>query len=193
MFCHTPRVDLGANTGQTTKPHWQSSQENHSFVIYDDIGRVGRGNSISVGTQSMACLSCHDAVQAFAATGSQADHPFGVPYRGAMIGKDGKPSWDREVAPFREAQHLKALEDFRMVSSGVVEDRTIWWVSQGGVTTRRTRSDLPLYGRVDRITNLEDIPFVECSSCHDPHTANNQMFLRVANEGSQLCLTCHIK
>jgi len=41
---------------------------------------------------------------------------------------------------------------------------------------------------------------VECASCHDPHgvpdAANVEFipsFLRVSNEGSALCLTCHIK
>lgn len=42
---------------------------------------------------------------------------------------------------------------------------------------------------------------VECASCHDPHgvpsggtgSSFNPSFLRVANAGSVLCLTCHIK
>jgi predicted CXXCH cytochrome family protein len=37
-----------------------------------------------------------------------------------------------------------------------------------------------------------EVPFIECSSCHDPHTTN-PLFLRVSNEGSRLCLTCHDK
>jgi predicted CXXCH cytochrome family protein len=35
-------------------------------------------------------------------------------------------------------------------------------------------------------------PFVECASCHDPHV-NTQTFLRVANDGSAVCLACHNK
>jgi predicted CXXCH cytochrome family protein len=34
---------------------------------------------------------------------------------------------------------------------------------------------------------------VQCGSCHNPHTAENRPFLRVSNNGSALCLTCHIK
>jgi len=42
---------------------------------------------------------------------------------------------------------------------------------------------------------------VECASCHDPHgvpsggagSVNNPTFMRVANTGSALCLTCHVK
>ena len=44
-------------------------------------------------------------------------------------------------------------------------------------------------------------PRVECASCHDPHgvpTAGfgsiiQPTFLRISNDGSQVCLTCHIK
>ena len=42
---------------------------------------------------------------------------------------------------------------------------------------------------------------VECASCHDPHgvpsngpgSVMNPSFLRVSNEGSGVCLTCHVK
>ena len=42
---------------------------------------------------------------------------------------------------------------------------------------------------------------VECASCHDPHGVPakgggpffNKTFMRVSNDGSDLCLTCHIK
>ena len=44
-------------------------------------------------------------------------------------------------------------------------------------------------------------PRVECASCHDPHgvptagfgTVIQPTFLRISNDGSQVCLTCHIK
>lgn len=44
-------------------------------------------------------------------------------------------------------------------------------------------------------------PRVECGSCHDPHGVSptgfsgqiNRSFLRVSNQGSTVCLTCHVK
>ena len=44
-------------------------------------------------------------------------------------------------------------------------------------------------------------PRVECGSCHDPHGVSptgfggliNSSFLRVSNQGSTVCLTCHVK
>lgn len=195
VFCHTPKIEIGGQK-QTAdvKLHWQRSlSRDHSFVIYDDIGRLGLGKE-SIGSQSIACMSCHDAVQAFQATGTQADHPFGVPYRGAIKHKSAV-DWDKEATPYRAAEHLKALEDFQDASQGVVEDRTVWWVSRSGVTARRTRQDLPLYSRPTggQGEDSVEVPFVECSSCHDPHSATTQVFLRIPNHGSQLCLTCHSK
>ncbi|MCC7201261.1 MAG: cytochrome c3 family protein [Nitrospirae bacterium] len=32
---------------------------------------------------------------------------------------------------------------------------------------------------------------VECASCHDPHSCNNPLFLRISNDRSALCLACH--
>jgi predicted CXXCH cytochrome family protein len=34
---------------------------------------------------------------------------------------------------------------------------------------------------------------VECPTCHDPHRTDNNKFLRMSNNRSALCLTCHDK
>lgn len=208
VFCHTPVIEIGDNPATrqiSLHPLWQKSIDaNLVFTIFDDIGRRGLGKP-SVGSQSIACLSCHDSNQAFSSGRTTADHPFGVPYRGATkrtfqlnlpmtIGKS-------EAAPFKLAEHLTALDDFRDASYGTVEGRKVWWVSRDGITARRTRNDLPLYGRVEygwdgggdpKELERAQVPFIECSSCHDPHS-EKQTFLRIANEGSMLCLTCHEK
>lgn len=208
VFCHTPVIEIGENLAvnpMSLHPLWQKSVDvNLVFTIFDDIGRRGLGKP-SVGSQSIACLSCHDSNQAFSAGRTTADHPFGVPYKGAT--RHTAPinlpmnSMKAEAAPFKMAEHLTALDDFRDASYGTVEGRKVWWVSRDGVTARRTRSDLPLYGRIEgsgewggdpKELERPQVPFIECSSCHDPHS-EKQTFLRIANEGSMLCLTCHEK
>lgn len=203
VFCHTPVIKIGEDStiAPDKMPHWQSGlSKEHSFTIYDDIGRMGQGK-LSIGSQSIACLSCHDSNQALGISKTSADHPFGVPYRGALKGQRGMdlPSAGKKTEKdddagetFRAASRLTSLEDFRSVSQGTVEDRTVWWVSASGKSTRRTRNDLPLYGRMMTSAQDQQVPHIECSSCHDPHTAND-LFLRVPNEGSKLCLTCHDK
>ncbi|MEH6826003.1 MAG: cytochrome c3 family protein [Motiliproteus sp.] len=51
-----------------------------------------------------------------------------------------------------------------------------------------------------RFYNTGEGPEVECASCHDPHgvapsagQAFNPTFLRIANDGSAVCQTCHNK
>lgn len=34
---------------------------------------------------------------------------------------------------------------------------------------------------------------VQCGSCHDVHNGSGDSFLRISNEGSQLCTVCHLK
>lgn len=194
VFCHTPQLPAldAARSSVSTQPMWQPSLSNdHSFVMYDDIGRLQFGDKPAVGSQSIACLSCHDANQAFSVQSSETDHPFGIPYRGYSKGRERTPA---ELAatsnlPFRAAKEIKSLDDFRLPSRGVVDNRTVWWVSASGVTPFRRRADLPLYARP---AATGEIPFVECSSCHDPHI-DSKLFLRVDNAGSRLCLTCHDK
>lgn len=195
IFCHTPIIG-GQGTAAPT-PRWQASVEPaYVYTMYDDIGSLGF-DRVAVGSQSIACLSCHDANQALAISRTSADHPFGVPYRGALKRQPtlqqsaGAPSAQARSAPRIEAKKLVALDDFRDVSQGVIDNRTVFWVSRGGLTANRSRTDLPLYARVDEATGLE-IPHIECSSCHDPHSPN-ESFLRVSGTGSVLCFTCHTK
>ena len=193
VFCHTPQLGTGANrTGAGVQPAWQHAvPSTHTFVLYDDIGRLQFGDKPAVGSQSIACLSCHDANQAFSVASGDSDHPFGIPYRGFSRGRERTAAENvkQENLPYREAKELKSLDEFRLPSNGVVDNRKVWWVSANGVSALRTRLDLPLYVRK---TEAGEIPYVECSSCHDPHVSN-KLFLRVNNDGSRLCLTCHDK
>lgn len=193
VFCHTPFIAEGSSVSAT--PLWQRSLGNaHTFTMYDDIGRLGSGGKPTVGSQSIACLSCHDANQAFSVTKASLDHPFGVPYRGFLKGQGvrGQPgTGTREKnEDSKSAKQLVSLNDFREPTKGVVDSRTVWWVSSSGSSALRTRGDLPLYLRRDELD--QEVPFIECSSCHDPHSSN-RLFLRTSNEGGRLCLTCHDK
>jgi predicted CXXCH cytochrome family protein len=68
-----------------------------------------------------------------------------------------------------------------------------WYVDTGG--TGYQGSDFPLYTRTDGPASPGVAqPFVECATCHDPHSSNST-FLRLpnGNKASQVCLTCHAK
>lgn len=88
--------------------------------------------------------------------------------------------------------------DFKAADSKMINDKAVWWVDTG--TTGRQKTDMQLYTRTDAsgvgsggatLTGAQ--PFVECASCHDPHTDQQATFLRISNAGSAVCLACHIK
>lgn len=209
VFCHTPGSAedeaggggdvLHAEKGAT--PQWQRSVEVAlSFELFDDIGRMGTdGSAQPVGSVSVACMSCHDSVQAFGVVqGSSSDHPFGVPYRGLFRFSDaGSQFRDRLMAssgdiPARMAGYTRDESEFRPARSAVINKRQVWWaaVTDSG---QKTKSDLPLYPRrLSGAGGYEQVPFVECTTCHDPHS-DRPVFLRTDNEQSKVCMTCHIK
>lgn len=205
VFCHAPNANEDGD-GQAVggvMPKWQKNVEiAFSFEMFDDIGRMGvdqEGGGVKVGSVSVACLSCHDGVQAYGVTpGAGSDHPFGVPYRGLTRGGEAASKYRDRIlaaqdAPVQAGRFLDDNSEFRPARSGMINKRTIWWASLSPAR-QRTKNDLPLYPRrvAESAGNYELVPFVECTSCHDPHSTR-EVFLRTSNDGSALCFTCHVK
>ena len=76
---------------------------------------------------------------------------------------------------------------------------TVWWIETPNSKKGRQKTDLYLFTRTDTIDSIPsestlNQPYVECATCHDPHSANST-FLRLpgGNARSQVCLTCHNK
>jgi predicted CXXCH cytochrome family protein len=126
------------------------------------------------------------------------DHPVGIQYGGGP--KSGtvpaaKTTYDNTL--FRDV-------DFKATSSDSLNGQPVWWVdTAGGTAGSREKTDMQLYTRLaadsvnrDGTLNAGALtgsqPFVECASCHDPHSENTT-FLRIANTGSAVCLACHTK
>lgn len=134
-------------------------------------------------------MSCHDGVQALNMSPiASLDHPTGIPYRGFF---PDHPSSDVLLgpetadAPFRKPGGRPAA-DFRVPLNAIIDNEPVWWVETG--EPGRQRTDVKLYSR--RMPNADIVPFVECASCHDPHS-DQRTFLRITNDESRLCFTCH--
>ncbi len=120
------------------------------------------------------------------------DHPVGMQYAGGGI------SASRPLLVQGDTND----PDFAEVLYKVKDGQFLWWVDRNwrtGGDQQRTKTDVVLYTR-DASNGYpgqsEQEPFVECASCHDPHTTENPTFLRISNAGdtpSGLCLTCHVK
>jgi predicted CXXCH cytochrome family protein len=220
VFCHTPHgADTAAAVPLWNRvlPAASSFTTYDQLKTSTLDGKV-----MAVGSVSLACLSCHDGATAmstvinapgsgnynpagFAMTGTWAggsqtdgkltgaanngisligkdlknDHPIGIQYAGGGISASGTTSTGTKVDP-----------DFKDPQSAVLNNSLVWWVDTAtGTPGTRQKTDMILYTR-----NLDgkDQPFVECASCHDPHSENTT-FLRIANTGSAVCLACHTK
>ena len=76
---------------------------------------------------------------------------------------------------------------------------SVWWIETPNSKKGRQKTDLYLFTRTDKIDSIPsestlNQPYVECATCHDPHSAN-PTFLRLpgGNVRSQVCLSCHDK
>ena len=128
------------------------------------------------------------------------EHPFGTQYGGGALAPGGPP-----LAPGVYLSALMRDSDFNNAQSSIVNGQSVWWVdTAGGAAGARDKTDIQLYTRLAApplnatgVATAGQVnapePFVECASCHDPHSAANATFLRFANTGSAVCLACHSK
>lgn len=193
VFCHAPRARVSDPALRSATLMWQRRSAG-SFLIYNDMGRQDLGETVGIGSTSVMCLSCHDGTQAFAITQLSYDHPFGVPYRGhigatAATANAVSQAGQAEL-PFKKA-HSQPWEDFKPATSAMVGSNRVFWVPTTPSSVTRRKTDLPLYPRSIGPDGAV-VPFIECTSCHDPHN-DNAAFLRIPNEESRLCLGCHDK
>jgi predicted CXXCH cytochrome family protein len=120
------------------------------------------------------------------------DHPISMQYGGGGVNITTHPT---------DGTFTGALTDpdFNAPERQTVNNQPIWWVdSPGGAVGVREKTDMLLYTRDEPSVAGGQQPFVECGSCHDPHNSSTQTvsqvaFLRVSNQASQVCTTCHIK
>ncbi len=216
VFCHTPH---GTDTSASVALWNRTLAAPASYTTYDSLGTSTLdGKVTSVGSVSIACLSCHDGTQAMNvvlnAPGSGAtnatysagtwtgtgtlssgivsigtdlknDHPIGIQYGGGGI-KDAAGSL---------AGPMKDIDFIAPANAQIGSGARVWWVdTAGGAANTREKTDMLLYTRSDAgIDSGAAQPFVECASCHDPHTSAAPTFLRISNAGSAVCLACHTK
>jgi len=210
VFCHTP------HGGDTTAavPLWNRTlAAPASYPTYDSLGSTSMDAAEApVGSVSIACLSCHDGTQAMdsvlnepgsgavvtgfsGGTWTGSDRPQGIADLGQNLSNDHPIGIQYGGGGITAAAPAGALRDpdFVAPDNAVINSTTVWWVDTE-VTPNGTRekTDMQLYTRTEASVAGGAQPFVECASCHDPHT-EVPTFLRVVNDGSAVCLACHTK
>jgi len=212
VFCHTPHG--GDDTAEV--PLWNRALAAPGlYTTYSTASSSSIDGSVApVGSVSIACLSCHDGTQAMDtvinAPGSGGYNPLG-----ARMGVDGDWTGSPTVTGVANLgidlsnDHPVGIQygggglivgggtmadpDFVLPDDNLINGSTVWWVdTEATPDGLRAKTDMQLYTRDEATVAGGPQPFVECASCHDPHTSND-LFLRVANDGSAVCLACHVK
>jgi predicted CXXCH cytochrome family protein len=119
------------------------------------------------------------------------DHPVGIQYCGGGISTGSASTSAASTGTCRDG-------DFNAPQNGVIGGARAWWVDTAiGAAGSRQKTDMILYARAPTLASDATSgfyqPFVECASCHDPHSETNPTFLRISNNNSAVCLTCHNK
>jgi cytochrome c553 len=109
------------------------------------------------------------------------DHPIGIQYGGGGIasGTQAGASAGTTKDP-----------DFVAPNDDLLGGTRIWWVDTGGAGRQKT--DMLLYTRNEASVAGGYQPFVECASCHAPHT-ENPASRGPPKAGSAVSLACHNK
>lgn len=187
VFCHTP------HGGKNDKPLWNRNAPTSTYSLYTSTTTVATTTSGGLqGSISGACLSCHDGTIGLDvminANGGTLTSPvaFAVrsgaknTYANNLMGGTGTALMGTDLRNDHpiNINYLTAYNAFNPKQhNAVVNDAN-------GVKV--TVGSLPLY-------TSQATPTVECATCHDPHNNTLGNFLRVSNQGSAMCKTCHIK
>ncbi len=173
-FCHTPHFG-DASVGVVL---WNRSVNTSGYTMYSsssiDMTIASQPQGVS-----LACLSCHDGTIAF-------DNLRNGPGAGDYNGNTWSRGWSwtsnvNKMSGSASANVGQDLSNDHPVS--VTYDNTADTAFYSA--TAVTSAGLRLYGSGGNQ--------VECGSCHNPHNNTYAPFLRINNQGSALCLTCHVK
>ena len=182
LSCHDGTVAIDSIINMPGSGKFDANQmttQNDSFLATwsDGAGRTAAPIHAGMNSGSTNCLLCHNI------SGSEPSIPtWGVAYIGTDLTND----------------HPVGI---RFPPSGPGTDFNAPSKSQGAISFFDTDGNGHADSNNVRLYDSGAGFRVECASCHDPHgvpsngagSKNNPTFLRVANTGSKLCLTCHVK
>lgn len=196
VFCHTPH---GADTGASA-PLWNKALPTGPYQRYSSLGTATLdGQEASVGSVSLACLSCHDGTQAMDvvinAPGSGGYNAGGSRFSGGAINfmtgtpipnlqtdlRDDHPisieyaggactTSTADCDPASGAP-LAGDPDFVAIQFANINTNPQWWVD---VSNPLNPGIANVREKTDMILYARTFstgvgPSVECGSCHDPH------------------------
>ena len=207
VFCHTPH---GSNT-DASAPLWNKNIPDPSgYSVYSTANSSTiDGSTLTVGSVSAACLSCHDGTQAMdnminqpGSGGTNTNLTFnwdtslgGTPngIMGtttiAMLGQDLTNDHPIGIeycgggltGSGSTVNGTCADTDFFVPATRVINTQQVFYVNTAGGTDEREKTDIILYTRdFTGVGGDPNAPSVECASCHDPHVESKDAATQVS-------------
>lgn len=170
LYCHAPHGGINGTAGVSQTPLWdQKLSSVQSYQLYSGTMTNTTVPTLTLGTNSTLCLSCHDGTVA----GSPgALVPYGnIPMSGSWYAGDVLGTNLSGMHPINFKLPLETAPN--LVTS----------------LTNNPPSTADQTGAVKLIAGN-----VQCGSCHNPHRQNtdpNGYFLVINNTNGALCLACH--
>lgn len=211
VFCHTPHNALP--NGLVPAPLWNHAPSNVTLEPYTWAAPANSLISIDdplIGP-SRLCMACHDGVTAVDSHGSAGDAGNGNNKMGAFyIDSNGNMAKryieDLSVTHpigFRYQDAVTQRNANGLTEIITADQKFLAGVPDGATTTLDThdRSNWPKGNKTIGETLYGG--FFTCASCHEVHNTNNarpttspnayNYFLWAPEEGSAICLSCHVK
>jgi hypothetical protein len=214
VFCHTPHNAIAADN---LVPLWNHKETTLPVMApYAWVAPTNSGidiNSDPLVGPSRLCMACHDGSTAVDSHGSAASSPAGntkmtASYTDGLGNTAKRYITDLTVThpigfQYDQAQGIRTATEIVPSSSGFILDASkingaTWDTTNAngtralaGTTTKKIKDTL--YGG-----------FMTCATCHDVHNSvnakpvagsghNYNYFLYAQEEGSAICLSCHVK
>ena len=187
VFCHTPH-NANATVAAPLWSHALSSNTSWTPYFNPDFSTI-QGNAVP-GSVSQACLGCHDGSIALGYVANGAFRINGQAGLTANLNANDPGATNNDTA-------TTTIMSDSMIGGGADLSTThpigISYPTSSNVfnapSTFNNKAKLFIEGGGGATQ-------IECASCHEPHNQGAQesrFFLRSTNDGSALCLTCHIK
>lgn len=185
VFCHTPHNSNPAG------PLWNRAITEQTITMYSSP-TIDAAQDSTLNMASLLCMSCHDGVNSTVSYGGNA-----VSTKHDLLVYNG------------QSPDVSSNPNCRNCHGDFYGDPAASW--KRGVAGTDLRNDHPI--SILYPTALEDLEFnvppnlldgwvggpklyngkIECGTCHEVHSTAIIPFLRMSNNGSALCLTCHLK
>lgn len=187
MFCHTPHY-ANNTLGPASVPLWNRYVDTSIvFTVYSSRTLINQSGNPSK-TGSAACLGCHDGSIGNATVYGTSNDDKHALINGANGLEDGSYS---ENCVKCHSKHGVGLPNTLKLGKDL---RNMHPIAITYPTAAQSSKFIP---PTDAKSGWSDVKLyngsVECGSCHAVHDPTNAPFLRKSNDGSALCLSCHIK